>query len=558
MSKPILGKITHTLFVDDLKGYANTLQKLECILNLLETYMKDAGILWNQKKSKFMEIKRGHFSYCGDITLSSGTVIKCLTGNESYEFMGVPKQMKMDDVKLWEELLKNVKQRSHIIWSSALSDINKCMAINQLVNSAVEYYFWAVKFPIDLIREMDIALRENMNITGSKHTNLMNVINYFPRNEGGRGLRSLEETYKTIKIKLALKLTEKSDHRIAIVKEFHMLTKQTSSFSIFKDAEKYSLEKGFKMQIENEIVSSVDIETGEISSGKSLIKNIKLKTFKINQLQIVNSTWQGINLKQRIQDESIIKDYFTWLQRWRTCPTNVIHEFFLLFYQLLPTQQYKLIRSKEDVDDTRCRICYHGQESVKHLISNCGELAKSLYVTRHDNALKCLIWPLLLQCKLITKCPAWYSCDKVAPYYENKNTRFWWNIPEYTGRDEESLHPPSPDGKLIINSESEQSIYLFEMSVPWTENREEVFIYKSNKYNRIMQSLKLENPSYNVEQVTTIMDVFGGYGQDLNNNIGKLFRRKDDVKTIIMNMQKSIIASAANLSRTFKIRKGNI
>ena len=275
-----------------------------------------------------------------------------------------------------------------------------------------------------------------------------------------------------------------------------MLTKQTSSFSIFKDAEEYSLEKGLKMNIENYIVTLVDIETGESFIKNSIINKMKLKTFQRNQNEIVTSTWQGVNLRQRIQDENITKGYFSWLERWRTCPTNVIHEFFLLFYQLLPTQQYKLIRSKEDVNDTRCRICYLGQESVKHLISNCGEFAKSLYITRHDNALKCVIWPLLFQYNLTTKCPTWYSCDKIVPYYENKNIRFWWDIPEYTGRDEESLYPPRPDGKLIINSESEKSIYLIEMSVPWTENRESVFTYKANKYNRIMQSLKLENPNY--------------------------------------------------------------
>ena len=168
------------------------------------------------------------------------------------------------------------------------------------------------------------------------------------------------------------------------------------------------------------------------------------------------------------------------------------------------------------------------------------------------------MWPLLQHFKLITKCPTWYSCDKVAPYYENENIRFWWNIPEYTGRDQESLQPPRPDGKLMITNESEKSIYLIEMSVPWTGNRQEVFTYKENKYKQIIQGLKLENPNYNVDQITTIMDVFGGYGPDLLDNIGKVFKRKEDVKSIITNMQKSVIASAANLSRTFKIRSSNV
>ena len=557
LSKPISKKITHTLYVDDLKGYANTREKLEFILNLLQSNMKDAGLFWNQKKTKFIEIKRGKFNRASDITLASGVIIKCLNENESYEFMGVPQQIKMDDDELGKELLKIVQQRSHIIWSSLLSDSNKCIATNQIVNSAVDYYFWAVKFPIKVIKDMDVAIRNNMNVTGGKHTNLMNAINYLPRSVGGRGLRSLEQTYKNTKMKLSVMLVYERDQRLGIVKQFHLLAKDTNSFSIFKDAERYSLEIGIKMEVEIDNVTLVDIETNELIPEKALAKKIRSNVFSKNHNEVLSSTWQGVNLKQRIEDKNVVKDYFNWLQRWRTCPTNVVQEFFLLFYQLLPTLKYKSYRSIEVIDDTRCRICRKCDEDVKHLISNCGELAKTAYKTRHDNALKCFVWQLLYHFNLVDKCPTWYAPDKIAPYYENESIRFWWDVPEYTGRDEESAQPPRPDGKLIISNESEKIIYLLEMSVPWTENREEKYVHKAGKYQPIMQSLKLEYPTYKVDQITTIMDVFGGYGPDLSDNISKVFKRKADVKAIITNMQKSIIASAANLSRTFKIRSGN-
>ena len=73
-----------------------------------------------------------------------------------------------------------------------------------------------------------------------------------------------------------------------------------------------------------------------------------------------------------------------------------------------------------------------------------------------------------------------------------------------------------------------------------------------------MDGLKLENLSYNVDQITTIMDVFRGYGPDLLNNIRKVFKGIEDVKSNITIMQKTIIASAANLSRTFKIYSSNV
>ena len=129
--------------------------------------MEEAGLLWNDKKCKFMSIKKGKFAFAVDITLTYGSIIKCLKQDETYEFMGISQRLKMEDKSLAQDLLKTVKQRLHIIWSSGLSEAIKCTASNIFVNSAVEYYFWPVKFPINVIRNMKLAVRDNMNLTSS-------------------------------------------------------------------------------------------------------------------------------------------------------------------------------------------------------------------------------------------------------------------------------------------------------------------------------------------------------------------------------------------------------
>ena len=155
---------------------------------------------------------------------------------------------------------------------------------------------------------------------------------------------------------------------------------------------------------------------------------------------------------------------------------------------------------------------------------------------------------------LIEKVPCWYANDEVKPHYSKDNVDFWWNVPEYTGRDTESIHPPRPDGKLVYTNASEKKIFLVEMTVPWTSNRKEKYGYKVGKYVDIQQSLKLEYPDYQVDQITLVMDVFGGYGRDLVDNIRKVVTDSSTIQSIITNMQKSVIASVANMSRTFKIR----
>ena len=50
---------------------------------------------------------------------------------------------------------------------------------------------------------------------------------------------------------------------------------------------------------------------------------------------VLNSTWQGLNLKQMIEDKNVVKKYFQWLQNW---PTKVAQEFSWLVYHLLKTR----------------------------------------------------------------------------------------------------------------------------------------------------------------------------------------------------------------------------
>ena len=130
------------------------------------------------------------------------------------------------------------------------------------------------------------------------------------------------------------------------------------------------------------------------------------------------------------------------------------------------------------------------QESVKHLMGNCGEFAKGIYKRRHDNVLKCFVWVLLHQFELIDKQPSWYASDKVKPYYANEKIKFWWDCPEYSGRAEEVEDPIRPDGKVMLERNDEKKIFLIEMTVPWTEIREEKYTFKTTKHEYQQQNLK--------------------------------------------------------------------
>ena len=176
---------------------------------------------------------------------------------------------------------------------------------------------------------------------------------------------------------------------------------------------------------------------------------------------------------------------------------------------------------------------------------------KKVYTKRHNDALKCFFFELLNKLGFIESVPPWFANIDVKPEYESDEYLVQWNVPEYSGRDNETLRDATPDGKIVMKKE--KKIYLVEQTIPWITNRDEKFDFKAQKYDDIQTYLRLENPCCAVDQITLVMDVFGGYSKTLLTNVGKVFD-KDVTSRIVKDMQKAVVSNEAHLSRVFKIR----
>ena len=470
--------------------------------------------------------------------------------------MGVPEADRHDSLSLIKDMTKKVRQRAHVIWTSPLYDINKVEATNTFVNSILNYYMWSEKFKINDLRQVDREIRKTLNVCGAKHPLQLNELLYLARENGGRGLRCVENTYKEIKVKSAIKLVMNTDPHMKLVKEFHMQCKTKHRSSLFTDAIKYGEELDITVVVEDlNVTLKLDKEEiscskpKDIEKAKTLLKKQRYKKMK----EVVDqSTWQGLTLKRRENDYTIIKGYFNWATRWKTCLTHVIREIYDTYYQLLPTKTYKSTRSNVEVTNVKCRYCFVKDESVSHLLSSCGTLAKSDYMRRHNNALDCFIHHVLFQYGFISKLPPWFTKIKVKPYYNNSKATIWYDIPEYTDNEEDvdERKVKRPDGKILLKEE--KVIYVVEMSVPWINNREDKYREKIMKYDNIRRNLKINNPDYRIDQITLIIDVLGGYSKELEENIDKIIKDKDEKEQIIFKMQKSVTSYLSYFAKKFK------
>ena len=84
--------------------------------------------------------------------------------------------------------------------------------------------------------------------------------------------------------------------------------------------------------------------------------------------------------------------------------------------------------------------------------------------------------------KFIDECPPWYSPVNVKPRYENEKIIILWDIPEYSGVEDEDVRKSlRPDGKVIFKED--RKVLVLEMTVPWIKNRELKLVEKEEKYS---------------------------------------------------------------------------
>ena len=227
LSKPIALKITNLLYIDDLKIYAASESKLNTALKITKDAMKDIGLEWNSKKSSVANIKRGKSVQGSDAKVDEEKVIKHLEEGTTYKFLGVLESVNQEDKLTLECAAKIYLRRMSVIWSSPLSDENRVRASNQFALPVLSYLMWTQTWPLAELRRVDREARKIIVENGSKHPLSSTALLYLQREQGGRGLQSVEEVYKATKVKAALKLYSNEDPTMIAVRQFE----EQSSFN---------------------------------------------------------------------------------------------------------------------------------------------------------------------------------------------------------------------------------------------------------------------------------------------------------------------------------------
>ena len=126
-------------------------------------------------------------------------------------------------------------------------------------------------------------------------------------------------------------------------------------------------------------------------------------------------------------------------------------------------------------------MCGKATESVPHLLGGCGTLAQSLYLARHNNTLKVLLFQVIKALDRVTSEVPWFSKTKPKPKHENERAIPFWEIPIYA----DNTHVKANMIDATIVDKENKKVSVIEMSCSWVENMEEKDAEKTTKYGSL-------------------------------------------------------------------------
>ena len=161
------------------------------------------------------------------------------------------------------------------------------------------------------------------------------------------------------------------------------------------------------------------------------------------------------------------EECFAWLSDWKTAPIKTVAGLQELYQPLLPTKLYASRKTKTQTDgDKKCRLCRKAQESVAHVLSGCSALAQTLYLTRHNAALKIIFLEMLKGYQLADAIPLWYSSVPPTPVYQGDKVTTYSDVPVLA--EHLQVRANRVDARFVDRENKE--MILIEMSCPWMDN----------------------------------------------------------------------------------------
>lgn len=489
-------KLSHLLYVDDAKLYAENEQDLSKLLNIAKTFSDDIKMNFGYDKCAKVIYKKGK-------TVSSENIdhmnIKQLSDTEKYKYLGLDQHLIRNTSELKKQTEEKLNKRVVKILKSHLTGKNKIKAINTWAIPVISYTFGILEWTQTDMNRLDRKIRTNMTRNRIHHTNASVIRLYIPRKAGGRGLLNLENLRKKQIINLRKYFREKDSVLLKTISEI----------------DKYS-----PLKMTNN-------EHTEL-----------IATFKDRKEEWLSKALHGRYPK------SLSSGHPTESTSWLT--TGELYgetEGFMCAIQdgVINTKNYRKFILKEHLPDDLCRMCKKTPETIQHIISGCTLIAHTEYLKRHNLTAGILHQKITLKHKLSVETEVPYYQYTPHPVLENDSYKLYWDLPIRTDKTVASNRPD-----IVLHDKLRKEAYFIDIAHPNDNNLEKTEREKITKYFELCQEYKT---IYKLNKVIVIPVIISSTGIVSKNIFKYLSNIHLDDKYIVRQMQKSLTLETCRIVR---------
>ena len=508
-------QLSHLLYMDDLKLYAEDEKGLDILLGIVHTFSTDIGMDFGLDKCAICVIKKGKNIKSPDKEISEGKFIHDLEDDSTYKYLGIEENSKIEHKTLRIKAKKEYIKRLKKICRSQLSPKNKITAINQMATPVLAYGFGIIDWPQNEIDSLDVKTRKILTMHKIIYRNQCMDRLYIPRREGGMGLFEINDIYRKSITNLDYYIQNTHEKHIQLVKRQHQ-EDLSENKSITKLAEifrkkhlqqeqhtfgEHILGPDYVLQPSQEQPNQTQ-ETAQNREETTHTKHPYMFYEKANKKKRWKTSKRAGYFFEESQKSYIDKKgSFQWLQNGEL---TYDEERLILAAQDqgLMTNGFKKMCGISQSD--KCRFCHTATETSSHLLSGCQTLlADGHYTKRHNKVCSYIHWTICQANNIQTK-KVWEHQPEMIT--TNEDITIFYDKPIPTGRYIENS-AIKPD--IVIKDDKNRSALIIDVSVPNDFGINRAEREKVTKYQDLKNALREEWELDNIQIIPIIIGATG-------------------------------------------------
>ena len=186
--------INHLIYMDDLKIYGSSNKQTTSLVNTSSLFLQNIGLELGPAKCASATLIKGKEMPSSTLILMDNTTIRGLQPDETYKYLGVAQSTHIHKEEMRANVSKEYHRRVRKVAESTLNGQNKIQAINTWAIPILRYTGGIMDWTKENLHQLDTKTRKILTINRMLHPKADVDRIYLPRQSGGRGLMSAEDT----------------------------------------------------------------------------------------------------------------------------------------------------------------------------------------------------------------------------------------------------------------------------------------------------------------------------------------------------------------------------